>query len=215
MSEGISPVKSVIVADDHAIVRQGAIQILNDIEGTKVVAEADNGVTAIAAVKKHAPDLFVLDAAMPLARGVEVFGEARRWSPQTRIVLFTGFTSGSLLSAWLDTGVDGILLKSCPPDTIRECFVTVLNNGNYIAPEVAEIIKVSGVSQPLTQREREVMSLVVSGLTNVEIGERLFISVKTVEKHRGSLMGKLGVRSVADLMVAALKAGWLDEHKQL
>lgn len=208
-------VRTAIVADDHAIVRQGTRQILEQIEGLNLVAEAENGIAAIAAVKQHTPDLFVLDAAMPLAGGVEVFGEARRWSPDTRIVLLTGFTSSGLLSDWLNAGVDGMLLKSCSPDIIHTCFVTVLNGGNYIADEIATIIGDGATDNTLTQREREVMALVVAGLTNVEIGDKLFISVKTVEKHRGSLMGKLGVKSVAELMVVALKQGWLDAHKQL
>lgn len=215
MPEVQTPIQTVVIADDHAIVRQGTRQVLEAIDGTIIVAEADNGIAAIAAVKTHAPDMLVLDAAMPLARGVEVYGEARRWSPNTRIVLLTGFTSAGLLSDWLSAGVDGMLLKSCPSETIRNCFITVLNGGNYIAPSIGELIANGAPTEQLTQREREVMALVVAGLSNVEIGEKLFISVKTVEKHRGSLMGKLQVRSVAELMVTALKEGWLDEHKQL
>ncbi len=208
-------VKTIVIADDHQIVREGTKKIVASIDNTSLSGEAENGLEAIAAVKNHRPDLLILDVAMPLASGVEVFGETRRWSPETKVVLFTGFTSVGLLSNWINTGIEGMLLKSCGPEQIRECLVTVLNGGNYIAAEIVDMLKNSEDMSELTQREREVMSLIVAGNSNAEIGEKLFISIKTVEKHRGSLMGKLGVRSVADLMVVAHKEGWLDEHKQL
>lgn len=207
--------KRIVIADDHAIVRRGTAQIVLEIPGTEIVAQADNGLAAIAAVKKHKPDLLILDAAMPLARGVEVYADVRRWSPETRVILLTGFTSVGLLSDWLNSGVDGMLLKTCTPDEMRVAFVAVLAGSGYVAKDIAEMLKDAAPSRNLTPREREVMALVIAGRTNVEIGERLFISVKTVEKHRGSLMAKLDVRSVADLMVVALREGWIEEHKQL
>lgn len=206
---------TAIVADDHAIVRQGTIQILSSLKTVEVVGEADNGLAAVAAVKKHQADLLVLDAAMPMARGIEVYSEARRWSPETRIVLLTGFTSLSLLSDWLDAGVDGLLLKSCDPEEMRKAFSIVLNGGNYVAKAVQDMLESAVAPKGLTLREREILSLIATGNTNAAIGERLSISPKTVEKHRGSLMSKVGVHSVAELMVYALREGLLDEHKQL
>ena len=206
---------TAIVADDHAIVRQGTIQILATIGNVDVVAEADNGLLAIAAVKKHKPHLLVLDAAMPMARGIEVFSDVRRWSPDTRVILLTGFTSLSLLSDWLDAGVDGLLLKSCQPDEMRTGFKVVLGGGNYIAESVRDMLETAVAPTGLTPREREILSLIATGHANIAIGERLSISPKTVEKHRASLMAKLGVHSVAELMVYALREGLLDEHKQL
>lgn len=206
---------SVVVADDHAIVRQGTLQLLEELDGVDVVAEADNGLSAIAAVKKHKPTLLMLDAAMPMARGIEVYSEARRWSPDTRIVLFTGFTSLNLLSDWLDAGVDGLLLKSCPPDEIKLCCSMVLNGSVYIAESVREMLAAETGGTTLTPREREVLSMIARGNSNNVIAERLNISPKTIEKHRASLMTKLGVHSVAELMVYALREGMLDEHKQL
>ncbi|MEP3889217.1 MAG: response regulator transcription factor [Hellea sp.] len=207
--------QTAIIADDHAIVRQGTAQILASIEEVAVVAQTDNGLSAIAEVKKHQPNLLVLDAAMPMARGIEVYSEARRWSPDTRVILLTGFTSLSLLSDWLDAGVDGLLLKSCSPEEMREAFQVVLGGGNYIAKSVQEMLKTAIAPRGLTPREREILSLISTGHANSAIGKRLSISPKTVEKHRGSLMSKLGVHSVAELMVYALREGLLDEHKQL
>ena len=90
--------KRVIIADDHAIVRRSLAEILTEIGNLTIVAEASNGLETIALVKQHSPDLLLLDAAMPLARGVQVYSEARRWSPNTRVVVITGFTSATLLA---------------------------------------------------------------------------------------------------------------------
>lgn len=215
MAKDPEDTNTVVVADDHAIVRQGTVQLLSQIEGVEIVAEADNGLTAIAAVKKHKPSLLMLDAAMPMARGIEVFSEARRWSPETRIILFTGFTSLNLLSDWLDAGVEGLLLKSCSPEEIKLACTFVLNGSMYVANAVQDMLKESSGEMALTAREREVLSMIARGNTNASIADRLSISPKTVEKHRASLMTKLGVHSVAELMVYALKEGLLDEHKQL
>ncbi len=207
--------RTAVIADDHAVVRNGVREILSGIENLQIVAEASNGLEAIAVVKKHKPDLLVLDAAMPLARGIEVFADARRWSPDTRVALFTGFTSVGMLSDWLSAGVDGLFLKSCTTDEMRTGFSTLLEGGNYISREVARMLEASGNPNELTAREREVLALIASGNSNVEIGERLSISPKTVEKHRGSLMSKANVHTVAELMVYALREGFLEDKKQI
>jgi len=207
--------RKAIIADDHEIVRNGIRQILETLPGVEIVAEAADGLTAIALVKEHQPDLLVLDAAMPKARGIEVLTDCRRWSPATRITLLTGFTSASLLSDWLDAGVDGIALKSSETTELTICFETLLAGGKYVTRDVQALLENSISAQHLTAREREVLTLISAGLTNKLIAERLSISEKTAEKHRTSLMAKLGVHSMAELLVLALKEGLLDEHKQL
>lgn len=214
-SKGYAMNKTAVIADDHAVVRQGTAQVLASLGAVDVVAEADNGLSAIAAVKQHKPNLLVLDAAMPMARGIEVYAEARRWSPDTKIVLFTGFTSLSLLSDWLDAGVDGLLLKSCAPEEISDAFTAVLNGTYYVAKDVRHRLHSATTANSLTGREQQVLSLIATGHANIAIARRLNISPKTVEKHRASLMAKLNVHSVAELMVYALREGLLDEHKQL
>ncbi len=211
----VPPAHTAVIADDHAIVRQSVRQILTDMGNIAVVDEAENGLAAIAAARAHKPALLVLDAAMPFARGIEAYAEVRRWSPGTRIVLLTGFTSVSLLMDWLEADVDGILLKSCLIEEMKTCFTTVLEGGHYVAEAVSESMKVHSGEAALTNREREVLALIAGGLGNPAIGERLCISPKTVEKHRASLMNKLGVRSVSGLMVHAFREGLLDELKQL
>lgn len=215
MGDQSSGIKKVVIADDHAIVRQGLVHLIEQIPDAKLVGEAENGLQAIALVKDHTPALLVLDAAMPLAKGIEVLADSHRWSPQTRIVLLTGFTSANILADWLDAGVDGMLLKTCSPEEMMEGIRTVLAGGKYVAAAVEDILEGADTIKSLTNREREVLSLIATGQQNAAIGERLSISPRTVEKHRSSLMTKLNVRSVAELMALALKEGLLDEFKQL
>ncbi|MEL7199623.1 MAG: response regulator transcription factor [Pseudomonadota bacterium] len=204
-----------IIADDHAIVRRSLSEILAEIGTVEVVAEAENGLDTIALVKQHRPDLLLLDAAMPLARGVQVYAEARRWSPDTKVAVVTGFTATGMLADWLAAGVDGLFLKSAEPDEFKQGFIEILAGGKFVAQEVADKLEAEPDREALTDREREVLSLIAAGFQNVAIGEKLFISPKTVEKHRASLMAKLGVNSVSGLLVHALREGLLDEHKQL
>jgi len=206
---------TVVIADDHAMVRQGTAQVLEQLKGVKLVAQADNGIEAIALVKMHKPTLLILDAAMPMARGIEVYTEARRWSPKTRIVLQTGFTSAGLLSDWLDAGIDGLILKTSECDEARLAFETVLNGGTYVATAVRELLDGAAKDISPTSRERQVLALIAAGNNNRSIADKMNISIKTVEKHRSSLMAKLNVHSVAELMVYALREGLLDEFKQL
>ncbi len=204
-----------IIADDHAIVRRSLADILSAIGTVEVVAEADNGIETISLVKQHKPDLLLLDAAMPLARGIQVYGEVRRWSPDTKVAVVTGFTATGMLADWLAADVDGLFLKSAEPEEMQRGFTEILAGGKFVAQEVADKLAAEPEREDLTDREREVLSLIASGHQNVAIGEKLFISPKTVEKHRASLMAKLGVNSVAALLVHALREGLLDEHKQL
>lgn len=205
----------IVIADDHEFVRRGLIDVIETIDGCEIAGEAADGLSAIALAKESQPDIMFLDAAMPLARGIEVYSEVRRWCPETRIAVVTGFTSGALLSDWLNAGVDAIFLKSDTSDELREGFHALLAGENYISHEAAKRIKASASAIQLTAREREVLSLIAAGEYNATIAERLHISPKTVEKHRASLMAKLKVNSVSGLLTYALREGLLDEHRQL
>jgi DNA-binding NarL/FixJ family response regulator len=120
-----------------------------------------------------------------------------------------------MLADWLAAGVDGLFLKSARPQEMKKGFAQVLAGGKYVAEEVAEKLAAAPEREELTDREREVLSLIAAGHQNVAIGEQLCISPKTVEKHRASLMAKLGVNSVSGLLTLALREGLLDEHRQL
>ncbi len=195
--------------------RDGTRQLLEDLGNLVVVAEAADGLAAITAVRKHKPDIIILDAAMPLARGIEVFAETRRWSKDTKVLLLTGFTSVGFMSDWLQAGVDGIVLKSCDSAEISFAIKTVLKGGNYVAEAVTTLLSDAANPPDLTVREREVLALLTMGKSNAEIADKLNINARTVEKHRGSLMPKLNVGSVAELMAYSLREGLLEEIKQL
>lgn len=211
----ITSAYSAVLADDHAIVREGVKNVLAEIGQISIAAEVADGLSAISAIKHHQPDLLVLDSAMPHAKGIEVLAEARRWSKQTSVVLLTGFTSAGVLANWLDAEVEGILLKSCCPIEMKTCFEAVLQGGRYFARDALTILEDATSKTALTNREREVLSLIAMGHQNAGIGERLSISPRTVEKHRASLMDKVGVSSLAELIAYALREGLIAEQTQL
>ena len=200
---------TVVLADDHMIVRNALREIVASIKGARVVAEASDGLDAITLCKTHAPDFLTLDSVMPLARGMEVYGEVRRWSPATRICLVTGGTARGHLAEWIDAGVDGIAFKSCPEEDIRQCFSQVLQGSTTVTPSVKRVMENLDDRPQITMRERQILHLLAEGNSNAEIAERLSISPKTVDNHRTRLMAKLGVHSIAQLLAYALREGLL------
>ena len=202
--------RTAVLADDHMIVRGALRGILSDIPRTEVVGEAENGLEAIAACKALQPTLLTLDSAMPMTRGMEAFGEIRRWAPETRICLVTGIMAGGHLAEWIAAGVDGIVFKSCPTEDMRTCFAALLDGGSHLSPAVLAAAEGLAPAPDITPRERQVLHLLADGCTNAMIADRLSISVKTVENHRTRLMAKLGVNSMAQLLAYALSEGLLD-----
>lgn len=211
---------SVVLADDHEVVRaalRNAFETpgLVEAEGLDVVAEAMTGREALAAVKRHKPSLITLDVSMPDVGGHEVIHELRRWSPQTRIAVFTGVTAPGLISSLVQSGVDGLFSKSGTSQTLLEKVPHILRGGHFVDERFLQILENEPGAPALTAREHQVLNLLVSGRSNREISEVLGISSKTVEKHRGSLMGKLNVSSIAQLLARALKDGLIDPAKEL
>lgn len=206
---------SLLLADDHEFVRKGIGSTLDGFLGIEIVGEAGDGIEAMSLARQLQPDLMLLDAAMPMARGVEVFAEVRRWSPQTKVAVVTGFTGSALLADWVQAGVDGLFLKSGSSAELREGVEAILDGRRYISHAALQRIAEHEQVEALTAREREVLSLIGKGLLNSGIAERLHISPKTVEKHRSSLMAKLHVNSVSGLLIRAMRDGLLDEHHQL
>ena len=195
------------------MIRQGLAGILAS-SGLEVVAEAEDGLQAIAQARAHRPDLMTLDIAMPYARGIEVFVEVRRWCPDTRIVVFSGMTSRGLLAELDGAGADGIFSKAGSMDAFADALPRVMAGRRVIGEEVRAALEEAAELERLTTRERQIVSLVAGGMTNREIAERLGVSVKTVDNHRTNLMRKLGVNSVAGLISHALREGLLDHARE-
>jgi DNA-binding NarL/FixJ family response regulator len=206
---------TVVLADDHQIVRDGLRASLEkpgvvEPHGLAVVGEASNGFEAIAEVKTHQPNLLILDMTMPLAGGAEVLVDIRRWSPNTIIVVLTGINAPGLISSLLESGVEGMFSKGASLDELYQKLPLILRGGRYIADEFERVLVSHLAILELTDRERQILNMVVSGKSNKEIADLLSISPKTVDKHRTSLMNKLGVHSVTELMSFALKEGLID-----
>lgn len=208
------PKPTAIIADDHTLIRQGIRQILLSA-GLEVVEEAADGLEAVALVRKFQPTLMTLDIAMPYARGIEVFGEVRRWSPDTKIMVFSGMTSAGLFRELAQAQANGIFLKRGELETFAEAIPRVLAGELVISKDVSRLLEAAPDQTALTIRERQILSLVAQGLSNKEIGVRLGVSNKTADNHRTNLMKKVGAHSVAELLAFALREGLLEAHREL
>lgn len=209
-----------VVADDHAIVRSGLRAALEtpghiEMQGIEVVAEAENGLEAIALARRHKPDLLLLDVQMPMAGGVEVIVEVRRWSPGTKIVVLTGVSALGMISALVDSGADGLFSKGDDNSELYARLPGILRGQRHIADRFVTALKDAPSAPQLTGRERQILNMILSGHANKEIATHLGISAKTVDKHRTSMMQKLDVHSVPQLMAYALREGLVDPASEL
>lgn len=208
----------VLVADDHAVVREGIRTILDAMPGVECVGEARDGVEVLAQVEALDPDVVVLDVSMPKRTGLEVAAELREQGRRTRILVLSMHDHPEYVLQAVRAGADGYLLKSAPPAEVRRAVTAVANGESVFAGDVAKqlgaAIREEAVQQRerqlldgLTPREREVLVQVASGRTSREIATALGISPRTVEAHRESLMRKLEIRTVAGLTRFALEMG--------
>lgn len=209
-----------VLADDHKLVRDGfrsALETPGLVDGReiRIVAEATNGLEAIEVVKRERPDLLILDVSMPLASGAEILADLRRWSPATKIVVLTAVTSVGLLSSLVESGIDGLFSKASDNEELFRKLPIILSGGKHIESGLVELIGDAAPVADLTSRERQTLNMVVAGKTNQEVADLMGVSPKTAEKHRGSLMKKLGAKSMVELMSIALKEGFLEEHRHI
>ncbi len=209
----------VIVADDHNLVRQGIQALLErspegDIE---VVGEAANGLEALELTKRLHPDVLVLDIAMPDMNGPQALAELSALKLETKALVLSMYSGEALIQEVLRQGARGYLLKRSVSDELLKAIRTVNQGEIYLCPVIAEVITLippqrnsekSRFSR-LTPREREILRLLAEGHTNRSIAKYLFITTKTVEKHRASLVTKLNVNAVAELTQLAIKHGLL------
>lgn len=209
-----------MIADDHEIVRSALQAALTDPAkvddyAIEIVDTVENGLDAIAAVKQHRPDLLLLDVSMPLAGGVEVVVEAKRWSADTRIVVFTGISMVGKIAELVDVGVEGLFSKADPNEVLYAQIPTILEGGRHVCDSFAALLEADSERETLTNRERQILNLIIGGQSNKEIAVHLGISAKTVDRHRTNLMQKLGVHSVAQLIAYALREGLIDPASEV
>jgi DNA-binding NarL/FixJ family response regulator len=209
----------VILADDHNLVRSGIRRILETVPEFHVVAEAADGISAIAAVRTHPADVLVLDLKMEGADGIEVLKMVKSETTDLKVVVLTMHAGREYVSRALHEGADAYLLKDSAAQDLVAAIHAVTSGRSFYSPAIqdlmAALVRESG-RQPqgihgLSEREREVLTLLARGLASKEIGSMLHISVRTVDTHRANLMRKLGVKSVALLTQAAIREGIVDQ----
>jgi DNA-binding NarL/FixJ family response regulator len=206
----MAPQIRVLIADDHAVVREGIQSVLHAGEGFTVVAAASNGDEALALATEHCPDVVVLDISMPGRTGLEIAAEIRQTLPDTRVLMLSIHDHAEYVMESVRAGADGYLRKDAAPGELREAVRAVYRGDSFFSAPVARQLGegVRAVAErdarrarleSLSMREREVLEGIVSGETNKEIAARLGISPRTVETHRESVMRKLEIRTVAGL----------------
>jgi DNA-binding NarL/FixJ family response regulator len=199
----------VAIVDDHAVVREGIRRVLESDPGVQVVAEAADGDAALALVEREAPDVLVIDVAMPGRTGLAVAAELSRRGVSTRTLILSMHDAPQYVREAKRAGARGYLLKDSPPAALRHA-VFAVHHGDLVFPfgSGEDAGRVSPLDR-LTQREREVLHRIASGDTNKEIAARFGISPRTIETHRESLMDKLGIHTVAGLTKLAMEEGLL------
>jgi DNA-binding NarL/FixJ family response regulator len=206
----------VVLADDHHLVRQGMDALLGKAEGIEVVGQAAFGEEALDLVDLLKPDVLVLDIAMPGLDGLQVVDRIQSLEVATRVVVLSMYSAEALVARALRAGVNGYLLKGSAPEELPLAIRAASRGEVYLSPPIAQIVVLGyldaqrpggggGLASRLTPREREVLQLVAEGHSSAAIAERLQVSVKTVQKHRSSLMSKLGVHNAAELIRIALR----------
>ena len=177
-----------------------------------MAGEAANGLEAIEQVRLHRPDLLLLDISMPLASGAEIVLDIRRWSPDTKIAVITAVVSPGLLAGLIESGVHGLFSKAGGNDELFAKLPLILRGGHHVSELLMGVLRDAAPAPDLTPRERQTLTMIVAGRTNAEIAGLLGLSPKTVDKHRTSLMAKLGVHSVVELMSRALRDGLIEQQ---
>ena len=206
---------TAILADDHDIVRDGLRAAMEkpgliETDGIQVIAETADGFETLAAVKLHKPDLVVLDLTMPLSGGAEVLTDIRRWCPETKVVVYSSVDAPGILSMLIEAGVEGMFHKGGSNALLYEKLPLILRGGRFIAPECLKLLEGHEGTVELTPREQQTLHMILAGRTTQDIADGLGISPRTAEKHRASLMTKLEVRSVTELMARALRDGLIN-----
>jgi len=201
---------SVLIVDDHPVVRRGLRVLLEVQEGIAVAGEAGDGATALALAAEHAPDVVLLDLKLPGMDGIAVLGELRARDSAARVLVLTSATEPASASLALRSGAAGVLYKDVDPDALVRGIRAVHDGHLLLAPEAAgPLVRSAGVAvagiDALTGREREVLAEIAKGRSNREIARALSVSEKTVKAHVSSVLAKLGVQDRTQAALVAVR----------
>ncbi|MDQ7028924.1 MAG: response regulator transcription factor [Ardenticatenia bacterium] len=207
----------VVLADDHAVVRQGIRDFLEESGTIAIVGEASTGEGAWQLIREHHPDVAILDVRLPDVSGLEITKRIRRHWPDMGVLILSAYDDDPFVMAALQAGANGYVLKTANADEIVTAVQAVAAGQSALDPNIVQKImhhlsgRAAGVMlEPLTAREIEVLQLVAKGLTNREIGHRLGISDRTVQGHLANIYGKLQVNSRTEAVTRALQLGLID-----
>jgi DNA-binding NarL/FixJ family response regulator len=198
---------TVLVVDDHALLRTGVANIINQEPDLCVVAEAGNGVEAVEAWERHHPDVTLLDLRMPVMEGVEVVRRIRERDARARVIVLTTYDTDEEISRALKAGAKAYVLKDISADELIGCIREVLAGKTYLAPAAAAKLAEGVTRVQLTPRELATLQLMADGKANKEIASELGISERTVKTHLGHLFEKLGVTSRTEAIGVATRRG--------
>jgi DNA-binding NarL/FixJ family response regulator len=210
---------SIVIAEDHRVVSQGLRALLEAEHDLRVLAEAADGLEAVAAVERLKPDVLVLDLVLPALHGLEVTRQVARRCPGARVVVLSMYRDEAYVLEALRSGASGYVLKEHDSAHLLRAIREAVEGRRYLSPPLSEraieaYLEKAAAAPPdpydaLTSREREVLQLIAEGHTNSEAAGRLYLSVRTVETHRANLMRKLGLHSQTEIMRFAAKRGLL------
>jgi DNA-binding NarL/FixJ family response regulator len=198
---------SVLVVDDHALLRTGVANIINHEPDLRVIAEASNGLEAVTAFEKFRPDVTLLDLRMPVMEGVEAVRQIRARDPLAKVIVLTTYDTDEDITRALKAGAKAYVLKDISADALVACIHDVLAGKTYLAPAAAAKLAEGVTRVQLTPRERSSLQLIADGKSNKEIANDLGISERTVKTHLGHLFEKLGVTSRTEAVKIATRRG--------
>ncbi len=208
---------TILLADDHDVVRRGMKMLLEDEEGIKVVGEASDGLDAIEKVKLLMPNVVILDLTMPKMTGIEAAKIISEEYPNVKILIFSMHHSKEYIVSSVENGAKGYLLKDTGKDELLKAIKAVSEGRKYFPPEISEVIinellaKNSGVQEEIrpifekiTPKEKQILGLIVQGFNSREMADKLFLSIRTVDNHRANMMKKVKAKNTADLVKMAI-----------
>ena len=214
----------IMIVEDHTLLREGLRSMISAVADFEVVAEARDGKEALRTAITVVPDVIMMDLSMPSMNGIEATMQIKRRKPEIRIIALTVYKSQEYVREALKAGVDGYVLKDASYDELIVAIRSVINGKKFLSPDVSGQVVNSYLNgdsadkaqtpwDKLTSRERSIVKLVSEGRTNRSAAEFLNVSPKTIEKHRASLMHKLGLKNATELVLLALEQGWVErEH---
>lgn len=211
----------VALADDHALFREGVNLLLSRVDEIDLIFDVGSGYELLSKMESQMPDVVLLDLDMPDLNGIDTFKEIRERFGEVRVLILTMHKEERMIAYLMELGVNGYLLKDTNREELKRAIITVYEEGMYFNDRTAHAV-LSGLKRKtknppkigqeivLSRREQQVLELIAEGLSNKEIGERLFISTRTVDGHRNSLLQKFNVHNTAKLIMEAVKRGFLE-----